>query len=289
MLLCISYIYCPKTKLREGNVFTPVCQSFCSRGGCLPLVGGGSATPPWADTPRQTPLGRHPPGQTPPWADTPPCPVHAGIHTLLRSTVKKRAVRIPLECILVKIYFVTFQQYPPFYGDFPIYNVAFGKPVTIEPSDGTCGSTPQRSTIMRPLRGGVQNVRRHYSLYLTVFQELYCITFHILTTAFENIKSLSRDFYHQKGDDELLKYRRAVCAPDCGRKFPQNHDAIHKLDGTYKIGYPGCKPIKVLFEMFIPIQDRQESCKEVVTPFVHPASASNRVVKRSIALFDNWK
>ena len=28
--------YRPQTKLREGNVFTPVCQSFCSQGGCLP-------------------------------------------------------------------------------------------------------------------------------------------------------------------------------------------------------------------------------------------------------------
>ena len=38
------------------------------------------------------PPGRHPPpGQTPPWADTTP-----------RQTVNKRAVRIPLECILVR-------------------------------------------------------------------------------------------------------------------------------------------------------------------------------------------
>ena len=25
-----------KRRLGQGNVFTPVCQSFCSRGGCLP-------------------------------------------------------------------------------------------------------------------------------------------------------------------------------------------------------------------------------------------------------------
>ena len=61
---CQVNYYRPQTKLREGNVFTPVCQSFCSPGGCLPLVGGGSATP-RADTHRQTPS----------------CPVHAGIHT----------------------------------------------------------------------------------------------------------------------------------------------------------------------------------------------------------------
>ena len=81
--------------------------------------------------PRQTlppPMGRHhPPRQKPPWADTPPapcmlgytppaqcmlgytppCPVHAGINTpppppsTCWDTVNKRAVRIPLECILV--------------------------------------------------------------------------------------------------------------------------------------------------------------------------------------------
>ena len=31
------------------------------------------------------------------------------------------------------------------------YNAAEGKPVRIEPSDGTCGATSSRSTIMRPL------------------------------------------------------------------------------------------------------------------------------------------
>ena len=59
------------------------------------FTGGGGEeclvdTPSQADTPRQTPPGRHPPGrcshrQTPlgrhPAGQTPPCPVHAGIHT----------------------------------------------------------------------------------------------------------------------------------------------------------------------------------------------------------------
>ena len=53
-------IYRPQTKLRKCNVFTPVCQSFCSWGVVYPSMHWG----------RQT----HP-GQTP------PCPVHAGIHT----------------------------------------------------------------------------------------------------------------------------------------------------------------------------------------------------------------
>ena len=52
-----KYFYRPQTKLREGYIFTRVCDSV-HRVGCLPQS-------PQADTPpRQTPL--------PPWADTPP-------------------------------------------------------------------------------------------------------------------------------------------------------------------------------------------------------------------------
>ena len=95
------------TKLRQGNIFTSVCQDILSTGGgCLPQCmlgyppgqtpplgrppGQTPPTPaftPWADTAGQTPLGTSP-GQTPP-ADTPlpsACwdthhlsyPVHAG-------------------------------------------------------------------------------------------------------------------------------------------------------------------------------------------------------------------
>ena len=64
---CTWHFYRPQTKLQKGNVFTPVCQSFCSREGvCLSACWD---TPPWADSPY---------GQTP-QTDT-PCPVHAGIH-----------------------------------------------------------------------------------------------------------------------------------------------------------------------------------------------------------------
>ena len=53
-------------KLRQGNVFTPVCQSFRSQG-------WGSASVHAGIHPRvDTPLGRHPPGRHPPWVDTPP-------------------------------------------------------------------------------------------------------------------------------------------------------------------------------------------------------------------------
>ena len=61
--LIITCNYRPQMKLRKGNVYTPVCQSFCSRGQCLLYHR------PWADTP-----SRHPTGQTP------PCPVHAVLH-----------------------------------------------------------------------------------------------------------------------------------------------------------------------------------------------------------------
>ena len=49
----VVWYYCrPQTRLREGNYFTPVCQSFCSRGWW------------WCTPPRQTPpTGQtHPPG-----------------------------------------------------------------------------------------------------------------------------------------------------------------------------------------------------------------------------------
>ena len=72
--------YRPQTKLRKGNVFTPVCQSFCSQGVGVCLNACWD-TAPWADTP--TPL------RSACW-DTHPlpsvcwdtqCPVHPGIHT----------------------------------------------------------------------------------------------------------------------------------------------------------------------------------------------------------------
>ena len=111
--ICSKESLPPATKLRQGNVFTPVCHSVHGGVSAYGLGGGGSH--PQADTPPgQTPhLGRHPTwadnpqcmlGYTPScpvhadihtsmpsacW-DTPPCPVHAGIHTLLLwDTVNK--------------------------------------------------------------------------------------------------------------------------------------------------------------------------------------------------------
>ena len=65
----------PATKLRQGNVFTPVCQSFCSQRGLADPPGVGQTPPPWMQTPRggQTPpdADPHPSGCRPPlgWAD----------------------------------------------------------------------------------------------------------------------------------------------------------------------------------------------------------------------------
>ena len=79
----------PANKVCEGYVFTPVCQSFCSRGGSASVYAGiaDPPPPPGADTPQgpDTPLGPDTPQdqtplqQTPPGADThPTCAVHAG-------------------------------------------------------------------------------------------------------------------------------------------------------------------------------------------------------------------
>ena len=57
------------TQLWQGNVFTPVCQSFCSQGEGV----CGRHIPRQTHTPRQTPLGRHTPRQTHPPGQTSPC------------------------------------------------------------------------------------------------------------------------------------------------------------------------------------------------------------------------
>ena len=56
----------PATKLQQSNIFTGVCQSFCSQGG-----GGVWQTPPGRHSPRQTPPWTDIPGQTPHQADNP--------------------------------------------------------------------------------------------------------------------------------------------------------------------------------------------------------------------------
>ena len=66
----VHFYYRPQTKLRKGNVFTPVCQSFCSQGGLLQCMLG--YTTPLGRPPlgRHIPLGKHPhPKQTATAAD----------------------------------------------------------------------------------------------------------------------------------------------------------------------------------------------------------------------------
>ena len=65
----LTVLLLPATKLRQCNVFTPVCHSVHGGGVCN--------TPLWADPPGQTrlPSGADTPRQTPPHA------VHAGIRS----------------------------------------------------------------------------------------------------------------------------------------------------------------------------------------------------------------
>ena len=64
--LIVWSFYRPKTKLWEGNVFTPVCHS-------VHRAEGVYLSACWdTHTPGQTPPGKHPTGQTPPWANTHP-------------------------------------------------------------------------------------------------------------------------------------------------------------------------------------------------------------------------
>ena len=73
-----------KRSLGLGNIFSSLCQEFCTWGVCLrvcwdtPIPGSthppGADIPTWADTPSGS---RHPPGADPPGADH-PYAVHAG-------------------------------------------------------------------------------------------------------------------------------------------------------------------------------------------------------------------
>ena len=98
----------PKRSFGQGNIFTPVCHSFCSRGGLTrhapnppdqtpsPDQTPPDQTPPWTRHPQTRP----PPDQTPHGPDTPSPPPPAT--SRLWNTVNDRPVRILLECTLVK-------------------------------------------------------------------------------------------------------------------------------------------------------------------------------------------
>ena len=84
------HYYGPQTKLRGGNVFTPVCQSFCSQGVSTYGSGMSASGSRGSVHPLDTPLGRH-------------LPRPRGRHPPGRRWPLKWVVRILLECILVLI------------------------------------------------------------------------------------------------------------------------------------------------------------------------------------------
>ena len=111
--------YRPQRSCGQGNVFTGVCHSFCSRGG-----GSPENPPPSRENPPQqgepTPPGprRHPPGtrenppgprrpprtrENPPGSRRPPGTRETPPGSRLQHTVYERPVRILLECILVQL------------------------------------------------------------------------------------------------------------------------------------------------------------------------------------------
>ena len=101
-----------KQSLEQGNIFSSVCQEFCSRGGeYLGTYPPGQVHPtspgrytPWAGTPplgRYTPRQVHRPSRYTPLQVAPPPE-----QCMLGDTGNKRAVRILLECILVYHSFV---------------------------------------------------------------------------------------------------------------------------------------------------------------------------------------
>ena len=69
----VHFNYRPQTSLGQGNIFSSVCQEFCSQGGYLGRFPPRKYTP-WAGTPpgQVPPLGRYTPGQLHPPGQVPP-------------------------------------------------------------------------------------------------------------------------------------------------------------------------------------------------------------------------
>ena len=63
------YYYRPQRSCGQGNIFTPVCHSFCSQGGGSASVHAGMPPPP--RPPGAAPLEQTPPGSRPPPEQTP--------------------------------------------------------------------------------------------------------------------------------------------------------------------------------------------------------------------------
>ena len=69
----VSINYRPQRSCGQGNIFTPVCHSFCSQGEGVCHSACWDTTPRSRHPPEQTPSGPHPPGP-PPGDQTPPGP-----------------------------------------------------------------------------------------------------------------------------------------------------------------------------------------------------------------------
>ena len=99
-ILVCELITARKRSLGQGNIFSSVCQEFCSQGGLPQCMLGYHPPPEPGTSPLRTkhPLrgadtpSRHPPGPGTPRADTPPA------QCMLGDTVNKRAVCILKLC-----------------------------------------------------------------------------------------------------------------------------------------------------------------------------------------------
>ena len=89
MFFILYWIYYrPQWSCGQGNIFTPVCHSFCSQGGSASVHVGIPPPPPGADTPPGAhppqsiqPPDQTPPEQTPPWEHPPVAPPPPGADT----------------------------------------------------------------------------------------------------------------------------------------------------------------------------------------------------------------
>ena len=107
-----GYYYLPQRSCGQGNIFTPVCHSFCSQRGSASVHAGipppGSrpswSRPPRADIPQeQTALGadppweQTPPGSRPPWEQTPQEQTPPWEQTPLEQTLPPPGADTPRE------------------------------------------------------------------------------------------------------------------------------------------------------------------------------------------------
>ena len=78
VIKCVLFITARKRSFGQGNIFSSVCQEFCSRGGVPEQVPPGQVHPQAGTPPGQVPPGEcTPPGRYTP-TRYPPGAVHAG-------------------------------------------------------------------------------------------------------------------------------------------------------------------------------------------------------------------